>query len=32
VFLGGDDARQLDPGTTLGPTAELLLLPAVSGG
>ena len=32
VFLGGDDARQLDPGTTIGPTAELLLLPAVSGG
>jgi molybdopterin converting factor small subunit len=32
VFLGGDDARQLDPRTTLGPTAELLLLPAVSGG
>ena len=32
VFLGGDDARELDPGTTLGPAAELLLLPAVSGG
>ncbi|HEY8807043.1 MAG TPA: molybdopterin synthase sulfur carrier subunit [Candidatus Limnocylindria bacterium] len=32
VFLGADDARQLDPGTALGPTTELLLLPAVSGG
>jgi molybdopterin converting factor small subunit len=32
VFLGADDARQLDPGTVLGPTTELLLLPAVSGG
>jgi sulfur-carrier protein adenylyltransferase/sulfurtransferase len=32
MFLGADDARQLDPGTALGPTAELLLLPAVSGG
>lgn len=32
VFVGGDDARQLDPGTALEPSAELLLLPAVSGG
>ena len=32
VFLGADDARQLDPATPLGPTTELVLLPAVSGG
>jgi molybdopterin converting factor small subunit len=32
VFVGADDARQLDPATPLGPTTELLLLPAVSGG
>ncbi len=32
VFLGGEDARFLDPSTRLDPTSELLLLPAVSGG
>jgi molybdopterin synthase sulfur carrier subunit len=32
VFVGADDARQLEPGTPLSPTAEILLLPAVSGG
>ncbi|HEX9270124.1 MAG TPA: MoaD/ThiS family protein [Candidatus Limnocylindria bacterium] len=32
VFLGEEDARHLDPATPLDPRAELVLLPAVSGG
>lgn len=32
VFLGPDDVRGLDPATPLDRNAEVLLLPAVSGG
>ncbi len=32
VFVGADDARQLDPSTPLRGATEVILLPAVSGG